>query len=41
MDVTVDQDAETLLVTYSGTDAIEPVLDMIEARLRPASDIKL
>jgi hypothetical protein len=41
MDVTVDQDAETLVVTYSGPDAIEPVLDMIEARVRPASDIKL
>jgi hypothetical protein len=41
MDVTVHRDAETLLVTYSGPDAIEAVLDMIEARVRPASDIKL
>jgi hypothetical protein len=41
MDVTVDQGAETLAVTYSGPDAIEPVLDMIESRLRPASDIEL
>jgi hypothetical protein len=35
MDVTVDQDAGSLLVTYSGPDAIGPVLDMIEARVGP------
>jgi hypothetical protein len=38
MDVAVDQDAETLVVTYSGPDAIEPVLDMIRARVQPASE---
>jgi hypothetical protein len=33
MGVAVDQDARRLVLTYSGPDAIGPVLDMIEARL--------
>jgi hypothetical protein len=33
MDVAVDRRARTLVLTYSGPDAIAPVLDMIEARL--------
>jgi hypothetical protein len=35
MDVAVRGDGGTLVVTYSGPAAIEPVLDMIESRVRP------
>ena len=39
MDVTVDADALTLVATYTGPDEIGPVLDMIEARVRPGRAI--
>ncbi len=37
MDVLVERDAGSLVLTYSGPEAIEPVLDMIEARVQPAA----
>jgi hypothetical protein len=38
MDVAVDGDAGTLVLTYSGVDAIGPVLDMIQARMQPPAN---